>query len=92
MIFQGDTVRLKCHFKSLNGKSVNPDNPTLTLYDDTQKQLEQITLDDTNQLEKGVFFYDYTVPDDEQEVIFEFRGEHNQNPIVVRDSLHINFN
>ncbi|GAA0432665.1 hypothetical protein GCM10008983_06590 [Lentibacillus halophilus] len=91
MIYQGDTVRLKCNFKSLNGQAIDPSNPTLTLYDDTQKQIKQITLDDTNKQDKGVYFYDYTVPDDKQEVIFEFRGEHNKNPVVVRDSIDIGF-
>ncbi|ALX47854.1 hypothetical protein [Lentibacillus amyloliquefaciens] len=92
MIYSGDTVRLKCHFKSLNGQSVDPTNPTLTTYDTDQTQIEQINLDDTNKEDVGVYFVDYQVPDDKQKIIFEFRGEHNSNPIVVRDSLEIKFN
>lgn len=30
MIYQGDTVRLKAHFKSFDGQSIDPTNITLT--------------------------------------------------------------
>ncbi|WP_279401174.1 hypothetical protein [Piscibacillus salipiscarius] len=56
MIYKGDTVRLKVHFKSLNGQSVNPVDVYLTIYDKDQTEIESIALDDTNQEDVGVFF------------------------------------
>ncbi|MFD2638424.1 hypothetical protein [Piscibacillus salipiscarius] len=91
MIYKGDTVRLKVHFKSLNGQSVNPVDVYLTIYDKDQTEIESIALDDTNQEDVGVFFYDYVLPNDKPEVIFEFRGLHNQKPILVRDRIESKF-
>lgn len=91
MIYAGDTVRLKVNFKTYDGKAIDPDNVTLTIYDTTEEQIEQITLDDTNRNDVGVYFYDYVTPNDKREVIFEFSGIYRSNPIVVRDKLQINF-
>lgn len=91
MIYAGDTVRLKVNFKTYDGKAIDPDNVTLTIYDNNQEQIEQITLDDTNRNDVGVYFYDYVTPNDKREVIFEFSGIYRSNPIVVRDKLQINF-
>lgn len=91
MIYLGDTVRLIVNFKTFDGIAINPTDITLTIYDTNEQQIEQFALDDTNRDDVGVYFYDYVVPDDKQEVIFEFRGIHRSNPIVVRDSLQIKF-
>lgn len=91
MIYSGDTVRLICNFRTFNGQAINPDNVTLTIYDTERNQIEQYELDDTYRQDVGVYFYDYITPDDEQEIIFEFKGTHNNYPIIVRDSLKINF-
>jgi len=92
MALAGDTVRLKCHFKTFDGQSVEPNDIKLTIYDMNKQQIEQITLDDTNKESIGVYFYDYVLPDDKQEIIFEFRGLYNNKPILVRDSVKIQFN
>ncbi|MFB4473317.1 hypothetical protein ACDI16_10250 [Oceanobacillus caeni] len=91
MIYAGDTVRLKVNFKTYDGKAIDPDNVTLTIYDTTEEQIEQITLDGTNREDVGVFFYDYVTPTDKKEVIFEFKGVHNNNPIITRGTLPIKF-
>lgn len=91
MIYSDDTVRLKVNFKTFTGQAINPDNVTLIIYDTERNQIEQYELDDTHQEDVGVYFYDYITPDDEQEIIFEFKGTYNNYPIIVRDSLKINF-
>lgn len=91
MIYSGDTVRLKVNFRTFNGQAINPDNVTLTIYDNEHNQIEQYELDDTHQEDVGVYFYDYITPDDENEIIFEFKGTYNNYPIIVRDTLEINF-
>ena len=92
MALAGDTVRLKCHFKTFDGTAVEPEDVKLTIYDANKQQIKQITLDDTNKENVGVYFYDYVLPDDKQEIIFEFRGLCNNKPILVRDSVKIQFN
>lgn len=92
MIYSGDTVRLKVHFRALTGQSIDPTDVALTIYDTNQEQIEQFSLNDTNREDTGVFFMDYVVPNDKQEVVFEFRGTHNANPVLVRDSIQIKFN
>lgn len=91
MALAGDTVRLKCHFKTFDGQSVEPTDVKLTIYDTNKQQIEQITLDDTNKENFGVYSYDYVLPDDKSEIIFEFRGLYNNKPILARDSLKIEF-
>ncbi|WP_066173366.1 hypothetical protein [Bacillus marinisedimentorum] len=92
MPYQGDTVRFKCHFKSFSGQAVDPTDVTLTIYDDTEAQIEQFVLSDSDKESVGVYFYDYVLPDDKPEIIFEFRGLHNNKPILVRDTVSIKFN
>ncbi|MEC1715922.1 hypothetical protein [Schinkia azotoformans] len=91
-MLQGDTVRLKVHFKDFNGQSVNPTNVKLTIYDTNKTQIEQFILDDTYKLDVGVFFYDYTTAIELSEFIFEFSGSYNNKSILVRDSVKIQFN
>lgn len=92
MALTGDTVRLKAHFKTIKNESINPTNVVLTLYDTEQVEIETFNLDDTiNQESEGVFFYDYILPDDEQQIVFEFRGLHNNKPIIARGMIEPKF-
>ena len=91
MALAGDTVRFRCHFKTFDGQSVDPADVKLTVYDTNKQQMFQITLTDSNRENVGVYFYDYVLHDDKQEIIFEFRGLYNNKPILVRDSVKIEF-
>lgn len=91
MALAGDTVRFRCHFKTFNGTAVEPRDVKLTIYDTNKQKIEQITLDDTNKENVGVYFYDYALPNDKKEIIFEFSGVYNNKPILVRDSVKIQF-
>ncbi|MBE2922658.1 hypothetical protein HPJ93_13030 [Anoxybacillus flavithermus] len=90
MAFAGDTVRLKCHFKTFDEQLFDPADVKLTIYDSNKQQIEQITLTDTNK-DNGVYFYDYVLPMNQSEIIFEFSGVYNNKPILVRDSVKIQF-
>lgn len=92
MALAGDTVRLKCHFKTFDGQSVNPADVKLTIYDANKQKIKEFILDDTNKKSMGVYFYDYVLPTDKNEIIFEFSGVYNNKPILVRDSVKIQFN
>ncbi|MGG4508227.1 hypothetical protein ABEP00_19780 [Heyndrickxia sporothermodurans] len=93
-MLQGDTVRLKCHFKTFDGKSVDPVDVKLTIYNSKKEQIEQIPLSDTNKENVGVYFYDY-VPASELNgsyFYFEFAGSIQDKPILSRGKVEIKFN
>lgn len=90
-MYQGDTIRLQCHFKSFTGQSVDPINVTLTIYDKDKNQVEQYELDETNNQNVGVYFYEYAPPLELDEFIFEFKGFYNDKPILARDVVKIKF-
>lgn len=91
-MYAGDTIRLKCHFKTFTGVNIDPTDVKLTIYDKDQTQIEQIPLDDSNKENVGVYFYDYVPASKLNEFIFEFAGSVNNNkPILVRDSVKIKF-
>ncbi|SDC80513.1 hypothetical protein SAMN05421663_104160 [Terribacillus halophilus] len=91
-MIQGDTIRLKVHFKDFNNKSVDPSSVLLSIYDTNKKQIEQIPIEDTNREDVGVFFYDYAPATELTGFFFEFSGRHNNMPILARDEVKINFN
>jgi len=91
-MLKGDTVRLQCHFKSFDGTSVSPNDVKLTIYKTDQTQVEQFILDDTNKLDIGVYFYDYTPAGELNEFIFEFAGSVNNKPILSRGKVEVKFN
>ncbi|QNG59437.1 hypothetical protein H4O14_16800 [Bacillus sp. PAMC26568] len=91
MILKGDTVRLKCHFKTFDGSSVDPTNITLTIYEDADMHLETIQITDTNRLGLGVFYFDYVTASELNEFIFEFAGSHNNKPILARGKVKMQF-
>jgi hypothetical protein len=90
-MLQGDTVRLKCHFKAFDGQLIDPTDVKLTIYKSDETVIEQIHLDDTNKENVGVYFYDYTPASELDEFIFEFAGSVNNKPILSREKVKIQF-
>lgn len=91
-MIQGDTVRLKCHFKTFDGKSVDPTDVKLTIYNSKKEQIKQIPLDDTYKENVGVYIYDYVPASELNEFIFEFAGSVNNKPILSRGKVEVKFN
>ena len=46
MALAGDTVRLKCHFKTFDGQLIDPADVKLTIYDTNKQLIEEFILDD----------------------------------------------
>ncbi|OLS37916.1 hypothetical protein BTR22_05240 [Alkalihalophilus pseudofirmus] len=89
MILTGDTIRLRVHFKSYKGHPVDAEDVILTIYNKSLEVIE--TFKDTNKESNGVYFYDYKLPDEEQEFIFEFRGVYDEKPIISRGTFSSKF-
>lgn len=91
MAFQGDTIRLKVYFKDYSNRVVDPSGITLNVYNGQLDNIESISITDSDKENIGVYFYDYVLPDDIPELIFEFRGLHNNKPILTREKVKIHF-
>ncbi|MBE2924759.1 hypothetical protein HPJ95_09645 [Anoxybacillus flavithermus] len=91
MALAGDTVRLKCHFKTFDEQLIDPADVKLTIYDSQKKLIEKFILDDSHKENVGIFYFDYILPMNQSEIIFEFSGVYNNKPILVRDSVKIQF-
>ncbi|RIJ65317.1 hypothetical protein [Rummeliibacillus sp. POC4] len=89
-MYQGDTIRLKVHFKNFNGQSIDPSDIKLTIYKSDKTKIEQFILDDSNKENVGVYFYDF-VPIGLSEFVYEFSGLYNNKPILARDKVQIKF-
>jgi len=92
MALAGDTVRFRCHFKTFDGQSVEPTDVKLTIYDSQKQLIEEFILDDSHKENVGIFYFDYVLPMNQSEIIFEFSGVYNNKPILARESLKIEFN
>ncbi|WP_366162631.1 hypothetical protein ABXS71_06165 [Bacillus infantis] len=90
-MIQGDTVRLKVHFKTFTGQSVDPTDIKLTIYKSDKSQLEQIAITDSDKEKVGVYFYDYNPASELNEFIFEFAGSYNNKPILNRGKVEVKF-
>ncbi|WP_210367429.1 hypothetical protein [Bacillus sp. REN3] len=90
-MYQGDTVRLKVHFKTFTGQSVDPTDIKLTIYKTDKTQIEQIAITDSDKESVGVYFYDYVPADELNEFIFEFVGSYSNKPILSRGKVAVKF-
>lgn len=90
MAFVGDTVRLKCVFKTFDGLLIDPSDISLTIYDKAKNVLETIPIGIDNKESVGKYFYDYT-PLELNEFIFEFKGSFNNKPILCRGQFGVKF-
>lgn len=92
MVLQGDSIRLRVHFKTFEGVSVNPNTITLNIYKNDQTLLISIPETELVNEVTGRYYFDYLVPDDlKDSFIFEFKGIHNNKPILSREKVSIQF-
>lgn len=83
-----DTIRLVVEFKDFNGRTINPDNVTLKIYDKKKNLIEEIT---ENIKQDGTkYYYDYTTTD--SDFIFEFSGFYNDKIVLSRQLVKVQFN
>ncbi|WP_449355585.1 hypothetical protein ACUL41_06995 [Virgibacillus natechei] len=92
MALQGDTVRLKVHFKTFEGVSIEPSNIELVIYDNKQEEVETLLVDALTNEGTGQYYCDYEISDDIFEFfIFEYGGLHNDKSILSRGKVDIQF-
>lgn len=88
-MLQGDTVRLRCHFRTLEGGKAPVKETQLTIYkQEDNSVLQSITNDFINMDSLGVFYYDYVA---NESFIYEFKATYKNRPIVVREKVDVKF-
>lgn len=87
----GTTVRLTATFYDWEGNKVDPTNAKFIVRNEAfaEPPLLEISLDLSNQLGIGEYFYDYVIPMTPANGIFhyEFYGEHNGTPTLDRGKI-----
>ncbi len=88
-MLQGDTVRLKVHFRDLDGAQAPVRETQLSIYkQEDNSVLQSITNDFINMDSLGVFYYDYVAS---EPFIYEFKATYKNRPIVVREKVDVKF-
>lgn len=92
MALTGDTVRLSVKFLDSDGKSVEPTNVSLNIYNELDIAIDTIPLTEANKTGVGEYLYDFTVPYVSGDyIVYEFFGIHNEKPILARERINIRF-
>lgn len=96
MAFTGDTVRLKVHFMSFDGSSVDPTDVSLRIMDGaTYSVLETISIDSSSVVDVGTYQYDYVIPTSDSytndTLVYEFAGTYSNKPILARGIIKRKF-
>lgn len=72
MILTGDTIRLKASFYSFAGVLADPDVVTVKVYSHIGQQV--LTTATATKDSTGVYHYDYTIPVESGDLVYEFSG------------------
>jgi len=89
IVIAGDTVRLRCEFRTWAGDYGDPENIILNVYSPNKLRLiESIALTVANKISVGIYEADYTVPlvitnlPSPSDIIYEFVGELEDTQIL----------
>jgi hypothetical protein len=87
----GTTVRLTCTFYDFADEVVRPTIVILRLYNYKQERIEEFNIDPSTQHPDGHFYYDYITPVKPGTFHYEWWGEIDGKPSLLRDSVTTQF-
>lgn len=87
----GSTVRLIGEFFDFDGQPTDVLFLKVVIYDYKYNKLKEFTLNDSNKIETGKYFYDFVTDTTPKRVIYEFRGELDSLPALDRRSFTTKF-
>lgn len=87
-MYTKDTVRLVVQFRDFDGKSINPDDVKLTIYDLDEQVIEEIT-DGIIDNGQGNYHYDFITTD--SDFIYEFSSFYFEKPVLAREKVQVKF-
>lgn len=89
--YAGDTAKLTCEFRDWNDELVDPENVTVTVYNEYWEKLSQASDTDIFRESQGKYYYEYVTPMTTGIVIYEWRGMISGKPSIKRNQLELFF-
>lgn len=87
MVYVGNTVRLRAEFRDFDGNLVEPDDVTVTVYDQNK---DSLVSEPGVMEEPGKYYYDYVITrGNDMPVAFEFKGFIDGKPILGRQLISL---
>lgn len=86
--FTGNTVRLKATFKDFDGILIDPTIIKVIIYDYKYQKISEYVPIKTG---VGTYILNYTTPQEEQRIIYEWYSEIQGSPSLKRGSFKISF-
>jgi hypothetical protein len=83
----GDTVKLSVSFKDFDDEAVDPVGVTLNIYDSHKTKIITYETAALTHTGTGVYSYEYVIPDDYKEYIYEFVGTVGGKPLLDRKNF-----
>ena len=90
----GNTIRLYCNFRRNDEEEllVNPEEVKIVFMNRRYQELEVVTLDSaTNTTEEGAWFYDYTLPNEEMTIIYDWVAIYQNSENFKREMINTVF-
>ncbi len=89
----GDTVRIQVSFKDNLNALADPDSNEafFSVYDAEDTALTIVDEVTATRSSQGVYYYDYTTPDDPTKLIVEMKGLFSALPQVERATIRVKF-
>jgi hypothetical protein len=69
----GSSAKISINFETDNGTAVDPVNPVVTVYENTNVVLETIILTESNKITVGQYELIYKIPDGKSGLVFEIK-------------------
>jgi len=89
---KGNTIRVQATFADFDGNATDPEVIKFITYDNKYTKLSEITLSSANKVDTGIYYYDYTIPNNVgKSYYYEFYGEIGGNPTLNRREFSAKF-
>jgi hypothetical protein len=90
-MLKGNTIKLKANFVDFDNVEVDPLDLVFKVYDKQEKTIYLYKLTEANKIKTGEYEVLYTLPNNQDEIIYEFSGELDGVQIVGRSNIKLTF-
>lgn len=92
MAITNNTIRLRAEFKTFDDIYANPTTITFKVYTTSRRQVgTTVNITDSNRISTGIYEYDYTVPTNYTDLVYEFSGTLEGHTITGRSTIECTF-
>lgn len=84
----GNTIRLLCTYAGWDGSVVEPELPSMIIYDGNGHVLrDRLSLTNKYRITRGIYEYFYRVPNGTSPIVVEFTGIVDDTPVLARREI-----